>query len=555
MLYQSVSKKYFSWLYKHVGGFKKTILLCLVLNILTVILSLLFVQVTKIFMEAVEKGENFSFPLLIISLATLKGFNIFCAEYKSYLRENQIFLMNNELSLKFFKELFSGGVSYNERTHSGDSLSRLTTDVFSVSGCLLVTIPELLYAVVQLLATSIYLSSIEPTLTLVIILIMSVNIMFSRSYAKKMLPIQREIRICDSKAHQFMQEHLQHHELIVTLEKTEFIWDRLKSLQTKLYEKIVAVTKLNTLAMTLVDSALNVSYIVIFAWGIYGIRNGTFTYAELIVFLQLAEQIQVPFIQFNHNYPSLISSMASVERLMDFENLPKEDNSNAVIFSNSVGIKFTNVDFRYNENSRWIYKNFNHDFKPASVTAVLGETGAGKSTLLRMFLATLNPNRGSINFYENGTLKKYDASPKTRGNCVYVQQGNSLISGTIRYNLLLGKVDATEDEMREALYSAAADFVIKDFPNGLDTVVGEGGVGVSEGQAQRIAIARSFLRPGNVILMDEPTSALDAETEKMFLTRLTNQVYGKTIIIVTHKKEVCKYVSEVITIKFLRESE
>ena len=121
--------------------------------------------------------------------------------------------------------------------------------------------------------------------------------------------------------------------------------------------------------------------------------------------------------------------------------------------------------------------------------------------------------------------------------------------------MLLGKVDATEDEMREALYSAAADFVIKDFPNGLDTVVGEGGVGVSEGQAQRIAIARSFLRPGNVILMDEPTSALDAETEKMFLTRLTNQVYGKTIIIVTHKKEVCKYVSEVITIKFLRESE
>ena len=194
MIYQSVSKKYFSWLYKHVGGFKKTILLCLVLNILTVILSLLFVQVTKIFMEAVESGKDFSFPLLIISLAVLKGFNIFFAEYKSYLRENQIFLMNNELSLKFFKELFSGGVSYNERTHSGDSLSRLTTDVFSVSGCLLVTIPELLYAVVQLLATSIYLSSIEPTLTLVIILIMSVNIMFSRSYAKKMLPISATVK-------------------------------------------------------------------------------------------------------------------------------------------------------------------------------------------------------------------------------------------------------------------------------------------------------------------------------------------------------------------------
>ncbi|MBQ7630408.1 MAG: ATP-binding cassette domain-containing protein, partial [Selenomonadaceae bacterium] len=138
---------------------------------------------------------------------------------------------------------------------------------------------------------------------------------------------------------------------------------------------------------------------------------------------------------------------------------------------------------------------------------------------------------------------------------VYVPQGNSLISGTIRYNLFLGKVDATEEEMKTALYAAAADFVIKDFPDGLDTLIGEGGLGVSEGQAQRISIARSFLRPGKVILMDEPTSALDAETEKMFLTRLINQVYDKTIIIVTHKKEVCKYVSEVVTIKFLKDAD
>ena len=551
MVYQSISKKYFKWLYNHVGNFKKTILIILVLNILTVAFSLLFVQVTKIFMEAVEKGENFSFVLLIVSLVTIKGFNIFCAEFKSYLRENQTFLMNNELSLKFFKELFSGGISYNAKVHSGDSLIRITTDVFSVSGCLIGTIPELLYAFIQLVATCIYLGLIDPALTLIVLLIMSVNIMFGQSYAKKLLPISREIRICDSKAHQFMQEHLQHRELIVTLEKTEFIWNRLKSLQKILYEKIKTSVKLNTLAMSLVDIALEISYIVILVWGIYGIQNNTFTYAELIVFLQLAGQIQVPFMQFNHQYPLLITAMASVERLMEIENLPKEDNSNLVMFSVPVGIKFENVDFRYTENSRLIYQNFSHNFKPCSVTAVVGETGAGKSTLLRMLLATLTPNNGSITFYGDG--KNYPVSPQTRCNCVYVPQGNSLISGTIRYNLLLGKTDATEDEMKQALYSAAADFVINDFPEGLNTVLGEGGLGISEGQAQRIAIARSFLRPGKIILMDEPTSALDAETEKKFLTRLTNQTQDKTIIIVTHKQEVCKYVSEVITIELLRD--
>ena len=504
-------------------------------------------------MEAVERGEKLSLLLLVVSLTTLKACNIFCTQFKTYLREKQSSLMNNEMSLKFFKELFNGGVSYDERVHSGDSLSRLTTDVFSVSYCLTGTIPELIYAVLQFAATCIYLAAIEPALTLLVVLIMSVNIIFGRSYAKKLLPISREARICDSTAHQFMQEHIQHHELIVTLEKTEFIWSRLKALQHALYEKLIAIAKLNVSAMSLVDSALGFSYIVILVWGICGIQDSTFTYAELIVFLQLAEQIQIPFMQFNHNYPLLITSMASVERLMEIENLPKEDNSNAVNFSVPVGVEFSNVDFRYKEDSRWVYRNFSHNFKPGSITAVVGETGAGKSTLLRLFLAVLKPTSGSIVFY--GDSVSCEASSNTRGNCVYVPQGNSLISGTIRYNLLLGKVDATDDEMREALYFAAADFVMKDFPDGLDTAIGEGGLGISEGQAQRIAIARSFLRPGKVILMDEPTSALDADTEKMFLTRLTSQVHDKTIVIVTHKKEVCKYVSEVITIKLLRESD
>lgn len=268
------------WLYKHVGTFKKSILLCLLLSILAVIFSLLFVQVTKIFMEAVERGEDFSLLLLIVSLTTIKGCNMFCSEYKSYLRETQTFLMNNELSLKFFKELFDGGISYNEQVHSGDSLSRLTTDVFSVSGCLIGIIPELLYALVSLVATCIYLGLIDPALTLAVILIMSVNIIFGRSYAKKLLPLSRETRIANSKIWQFMQEHIQHRELIVTLEKTAFIWNRLRALQTALYKKIITVTKLNILAMSLIDSALNMSYIVILIWGIHGIQRGTFTYAE-----------------------------------------------------------------------------------------------------------------------------------------------------------------------------------------------------------------------------------------------------------------------------------
>jgi len=555
MIYRSVSRKYFAWLYKHVGAFKVDILLCVVLSVLAVAFSLLFVEVTKIFMEAVEHGEDFSLVLLVVSLTIIKSCGIFCEEFKTYLRETKSFQMNNEMTLKFFKELFIGGISYNERVHSGDSLSRLTTDVFSVSNCLIGIVPELLYTVVSLIATCIYLASIDLALTLVILAIMSVNLTFGRYYAKKLLPLSREIRIADSTAHQFMQEHVQHHELIVTLEKTPFIWNKLKELQNAVYEKIVAITKVNIGAMSLVDGALNISYIVILVWGIYGIQHGNFTYAELVVFLQLVGQIQGPFIGFNHNYPLLISSMASVERLMEIENLPKEDTTDSILFSVPIGVEFSNVDFRYKEDSHWIYQNFSHNFAPGSVTAIVGETGAGKSTLLRLLLSTLKPNSGTVSFYvnEGNEVKTYNADSKTRGNCVYVPQGNSLISGTVRYNLLLGKTDATDDEMKEVLCLAAADFVLEDCKDGLDTVIGEGGLGISEGQAQRIAIARSFLRPGRILLMDEPTSALDGETEKLFLERLTAKSHGKTIIIVTHKREICNYVQEIIRIEPLRE--
>lgn len=550
MVYQTTNKKRLKWLYNHAGIFRKDILLSFVLHILAVTLSLFFVENTKIFMEGIEKGENFPIYMLVAILATIKSLHIFCLEFQLYLKQRTNSLLSNALSLHFFKEILASSTYYKEKIHSGDALNRLTTDVSDVSNCLTETIPGLIYSFVQLVATCIYLTLIEPVLTIVIFLIMPIAITIGHIYAKKLLPVAREIRFHDSKVNQFMQEHLAHHELIVTLDKTAFIWKRLQSLQNVLYQKLITRIRLSTMTNSLTDIAFELSYIIIFIWGIYGIQNNTFSYAQLVVFLQLAEQIQVPFLEFKLHYPMLVASIASIERLVEIENLPKEDNSNAIIFSKPVGIEFRQVDFRYMRESPWLYRDFNHNFPPGSITAIVGETGAGKSTMLRLILALLSPNAGSVSFYidDNG-IKKYAVSSQIRGNCVYVPQGNSLISGTIRYNLLLGKTSATEDEMKEVLYLAAADFVMKDFPYGLDTLVGEGGIGISEGQAQRIAIARSFLRPGKVILMDEPTSALDEKTEKLFLMRLTNQTYNKTIIIVTHKKEICKYVSEVITIE------
>ena len=229
----------------------------------------------------------------------------------------------------------------------------------------------------------------------------------------------------------------------------------------------------------------------------------------------------------------MINSLTSAERLSEIEAQPLEETGESCWLGESVGVRFCGVDYAYPDGGRKILSDFTHDFIPGTTTALLGETGAGKSTLMRLMLGLLSPDKGDAGLYGSGTAL-VPASAATRCNIVYVPQGNTLMSGTIRENLLLGDPGATDDMLAEALYLAAADFVA-DLPDGLDTLCGEKGSGLSEGQAQRICIARSLLRKGGLLLLDEPTSALDTETEELLLTRLTSALGQRTMISVTHR--------------------
>jgi ABC-type bacteriocin/lantibiotic exporter with double-glycine peptidase domain len=177
---------------------------------------------------------------------------------------------------------------------------------------------------------------------------------------------------------------------------------------------------------------------------------------------------------------------------------------------------------------------------------VVGETGVGKSTLIRLLLALVKPDKGDVSFYTG--KEEAVASPMTRCNIVYVPQGNSLVSGTIRDNLYWGNPQATEEQLREALHTAVADFVYS-LPDGLDTPCGEQGTGLSEGQAQRIAIARGLLRPGGVLLLDEPTSSVDKETERLMLERLSAHMQDKTLILVTHREGIAQLCASTLHLK------
>ena len=451
----------------------------------------------------------------------------------------------NRLRSELFSRLLKSEWLYLQKLHTGDLINRLEGDVSRISALITETIPAVIIVSVQFTASFVLLFTLSPMLASIVVTILPICLFISRIYIKQMRLFNRDIRESDSRIQAVMQESLQHKALIMTLEQNESSEEQLLELQENLHNQVRRKTKFSLQAYTLTQLGFAGGYLTAFLWGVFGLSNGSITFGVMSAFLQLVGLIQRPTMELSQYIPNIIAALTAAERLKELEDIPGEEENGKIMLYGTAGVRFRNVEFIYNGNNKEILKEFSFDFSPGSCTAIVGETGAGKTTLIRLMVALIRPDSGEITIYNS--KEQHNSSPATRGNFVYIPQGNSLISGTIRDNLLMGNPDATDKMLHEALHTACADFVYS-LPDGIDTTISEQGSGLSEGQAQRIAIARSILRPGSILILDEATSALDEETEKELLQRLTSQKSEKTLIFVTHRPAVMQYCTQILKI-------
>ena len=458
----------------------------------------------------------------------------------------------NKIQRRMFETVLGSVWLGRDRQHTGDTMNRLDRDVRDVTSVISNTLPQALIVTCRLIGAFVFLCVYDARLACALMVITPLFIALSKFYVRRMRALTRDIRKTDSEIQSIMQESLQHRIMLKTMEQEEGVVERLGLTQQSLSDQIRYRTRFSSVSNALVNIGFAGGYLVAFLWGAWRLEQGLITYGMMLAFIQLVGQIQGPFRDMTRFIPTLISSLTAGERLMELEQLPQEETCEAIRFKGGCGIRLKDLSYAYDEDYRLIIDRLSYDFPPGSITAVLGETGSGKTTLIRLILALLPPLKGRVEFYDGDVSAK--ASPGTRCNLVYVPQGNSLLSGTVRSNLQLGRPDATDSEMWDALELAEAGFV-KESDEGLDMPVGESGLGLSEGQAQRIAIARALLRPGRVLLLDEATSALDEETE----TRVLDNLMGRnadsptpyTVICVTHRPAVTAHCNQMLRLKRL----
>lgn len=542
---------YIKYLWRITEGFHRTVALRTLLGIIRVGAALAFIWLSKTAIDCATGRVAAPTSTLVKWFALMVGcmlVEVLISQCVRYMESRASMQMNNRVNRRLFNVLMTLPLVHGQQGfHSGDMINRLTLDVRTVSSFALSQLPSMVVMIVQLLGAFAFLAWLNPWLAFAPVVIMPLCLLASKLYFKRQRRITAEIRQGESDMQVSIQEGLKHRMVLRSLECVPEMDHRLGSIQQRLDSSNREQTRLSVASGAMARVGFVIGFLTAFGFGIFSLKAGIITFGTMTAFIQLVNRIQHPIANIAGYIPSFVSTSVAIDRLREIDvQLPVDGAGQQCQPLSHAGIRVANLSFRYEDDGRDILSSFSHDFAPGSRTMIVGSTGAGKTTLIKLLLGLLKPDAGAIEIYGDGHSQPVSAA--TLCNFVYVPQGNSLMHGTIRDNLLLASPTATDQQLAQALHTAAADFVY-DLPQGLDTSCDEAGAGLSEGQAQRIAIARALLRPGSILLLDEFNSALDADTAATLMQRLSESCPASTIIIIAHHRTaIAPYCTSILPI-------
>ena len=532
------------WMYTYAKKYKFQIVFYICLGIMTTLMGLASSVGSKYLIDAVTGQDTGNIALIAIFIVSMGLFSIGINAVTTMISARINIKVNNEIQAEVYDKILVADWISMKEFHSGDLLNRLNGDVNTVASSILSWIPSLITRGVQFLGILAIILYYDPTMAVIALGSAPVMVIVSKTLMKKMRDYNKRMREVSSEVMSFNEESFQNIQSVKAFDLVEFFSNRLRNVQQNYKDVYLDYNKFSVYTSSFMSVVgMFVAY-ACFGWGVYRLWTGHITFGTMTLFVQLSSQLSSSFKSLVSLVPSAISATTSAGRIMEFfkiKNETKLDDEKVILIQNNtqgkgLSVELEDVNFSYNS-TKTVFKNANVVANPGEIVALVGPSGEGKTTMVRLLLGLINAKSGSAVIKDiNGISCKI--SSETRRFFAYVPQGNTIFSGTIADNMRMVKPDASDDEIIDALKTACAYDFVKKLPQGINSKVGERGGGFSEGQAQRISIARALLRKSPILLLDEATSALDVFTERQVLRNIMNSGYARTCIVTTHRPSV-----------------
>lgn len=544
------------WMFSYGKNYKKEIVFYTILGVFSTVMSLISSVASKELINIVTGIQTNRALEMAVLMVSMSLFSLLFNQAMSRITLKINIRIQNEIQADIFDKIIEVNWLDLSRYHGGDLLNRFSSDVGTVANSAIGWVPNLIINFFSFVATLCLILYYDPTMLFLTLANMPIMLLSSKVMMSRLRKYDMKVKEMNSEMMAFETETFSNIDSIKSFSLVHLFSDRLKGFQKRFKDVSLEYNwfsiKYNTI-ISLLGMVVSFSF---YGWAVYRLWSGAINYGEMTLFLQQSGRLSSTFSALVSIIPSTISATISAKRLMEIIFLPKEPLDIKTseyldrIQDKGFSLELEDVYFSYIQNKNVLVSS---DLKanPGEIVALVGPSGEGKTTMIRLFLGLITPNQGNA-YLIDYQGKKYHLDASTRSLFAYVPQGNTIFSGTIAENLRMVKEDASDEEIIKALRSACAYEFVSRLEGGINAKIGARGQGLSEGQCQRIAIARALLREAPILLLDEATSALDVSTERKVLNNIMINHPNKTCIVTTHRPSVlnmCQRVYRVMDTK------